>query len=158
MPEIKKSYRAGGVGAMMDELERATNELVTIVQQLNRTEFERIRDPQTQDENCRSIQTIVSHVISSGHSYANSIREVFLMPIEAFKKRALVLDEVAARANEMLQFTALTLEGHWTMDDSEIQSVVIQSRWGTRYDLEQMLEHAIVHVLRHRRQIERWLM
>jgi len=157
MPEMKRSYRAGAIGAMMDELERATNELVAIVQPLSKGEFERIRDSQTQDENCRSIQTIVSHVISSGHSYANYIREAFLMHIEPFKKRPLVVDEVASRASEMLQFTVATLEGHWIMDDSEIQSVAIQSRWGTRYDLEQMLEHAIVHVMRHRRQIQRWL-
>jgi uncharacterized damage-inducible protein DinB len=155
---MKKNYRAGAVGAMMDELERAMNELVGIVQPLSKEEFERVRDSHTQDENCRSIQTIVSHVISAGHGYANYIREVFLMSIAPFKKRPLSVDEVPARANEMLQFTADTLEGHWKMDDAELQGVVITSRWGTRYDLEQILEHAIVHVLRHRRQIERWLM
>jgi hypothetical protein len=31
----------------------------------------------------------------------------------------------------------------------------MDSRWGMRYNLEQMMEHAIVHILRHRRQIER---
>jgi hypothetical protein len=34
---------------------------------------------------------------------------------------------------------------------------VIEARWGPRYDLEQLLEHAIVHVLRHRRQIDKFL-
>jgi uncharacterized damage-inducible protein DinB len=155
---MKKTYRPGAVGAMMDELERAANELVTIVRPLSKEEFERIRDFQTKDENCKSVQTIVSHVISSGHGYANYIREVFFMPIAPFKKRPLSVDEVSARAEEMLQFTVQTLEGHWTMEDAEMQSVTIKSRWGTRYDLEQMLEHAIVHVLRHRRQIERWLL
>ena len=29
--------------------------------------------------------------------------------------------------------------------------------WGQSYDVEQILEHAIVHVLRHRRQIEWFL-
>jgi len=29
--------------------------------------------------------------------------------------------------------------------------------WGQRYDVEQLMEHAIVHILRHRRQIERFL-
>ena len=28
--------------------------------------------------------------------------------------------------------------------------------WGQRYDVEQIMEHAIVHILRHRRQIERF--
>jgi len=29
--------------------------------------------------------------------------------------------------------------------------------WRQLYDVEQLMEHAIVHVLRHRRQIERFL-
>jgi len=33
----------------------------------------------------------------------------------------------------------------------------IKTRWGQLYDVDQLMEHAIVHVLRHRRQIERFL-
>ena len=29
--------------------------------------------------------------------------------------------------------------------------------WGQQYNVEQLMEHAIVHILRHRRQIERFL-
>lgn len=32
----------------------------------------------------------------------------------------------------------------------------INVRWGQQYDIEQLFEHAIVHVLRHRRQIEKF--
>jgi uncharacterized damage-inducible protein DinB len=56
-----------------------------------------------------------------------------------------------------LEYTARTLEGRWLMSDEEITSTVINSPWGVVYDLEQMLEHAIVHVLRHRRQIEKFI-
>jgi hypothetical protein len=30
--------------------------------------------------------------------------------------------------------------------------------WGQSYDIKQLMEHAIVHTLRHRRQIERFLL
>ena len=30
-------------------------------------------------------------------------------------------------------------------------------RWGQSYDVEQLFEHAIIHILRHRRQIEKFL-
>ena len=30
-------------------------------------------------------------------------------------------------------------------------------KWRQQYDVEQLFEHAIVHVLRHRRQIERFI-
>jgi hypothetical protein len=33
----------------------------------------------------------------------------------------------------------------------------ITTAWGKLYDIEQLLEHAIVHVLRHRRQIKKYL-
>ena len=29
--------------------------------------------------------------------------------------------------------------------------------WGQQYDIEQLLEHAIVHIFRHRRQIENFI-
>jgi chromosomal replication initiation ATPase DnaA len=36
------------------------------------------------------------------------------------------------------------------------ESLKIKTRWGQLYDIEQITEHAIVHILRHRRQIEKF--
>jgi hypothetical protein len=33
----------------------------------------------------------------------------------------------------------------------------MEASWGQVFDLEQLLEHALAHLLRHRRQLERWL-
>jgi hypothetical protein len=71
-------------------------------------------------------------------------------PRELFSQK-----ESAARLDAMLEYTAQTLEGRWVMSDDEIDNSVIHARWGVTYDLEQLLEHAVVHILRHRRQIER---
>ena len=35
------------------------------------------------------------------------------------------------------------------------ESLKIKSSWGQLYDIEQITEHAIVHILRHKRQIEK---
>ena len=43
------------------------------------------------------------------------------------------------------------------MSAEEISGIVINSRWGAVYDAEGLLEHAIVHLLRHRRQIEKFI-
>ena len=43
------------------------------------------------------------------------------------------------------------------MSDQEAVDTKMQVRWGPTYDFEQLFEHAIVHVLRHRRQIDRFL-
>lgn len=50
-----------------------------------------------------------------------------------------------------------TLEGRWEMSEEDIRGTVIHVRWGVTYDLEPLLEHAIVHVLQHRRQIEKFI-
>jgi uncharacterized damage-inducible protein DinB len=58
----------------------------------------------------------------------------------------------------MLAYTIQTLEGKWEMKDEEIEGMAIKTRWSVTYNLEQLLEHAIVHILRHRRQVERFLL
>ena len=142
---------------MMDELERASNEFIRRIEALDDQNYEEIRDSKTEDENCRSIQTIASHVVNSGYGYANYIRRAFSMASIPYTKVLLKRDQVPTRMKEMLDYTAETLEGKWELSDEEIVKVILKSSWGTAYDLEQLLEHAIVHVLRHRRQMERFL-
>jgi hypothetical protein len=83
---MKKAYRKGALGAMMDEYERAASEFRRLVEQIPDDEFVRIVDPQTSDENCWSIQTIMAHVVSSGYGYADYIRS-FLPSAKTKKKR-----------------------------------------------------------------------
>lgn len=154
---MSKTYRRGAVGALMDEYERASDELARLILQLTDAEFETVRDRQTQEEAMRSIQTVVHHVVRAGYGYAHYMRVAFELPSPRVEvplgTRTGSLEQLAA----MLAYTVATLDGRWEMLDEEMEAVKIQSRWGPVYDLEQMLEHAIVHVLRHRRQIERFL-
>jgi uncharacterized damage-inducible protein DinB len=152
-----RTYRTGAVGALLDEFERATEELARLVEGLTDEDFEAVRDPATEEEDCRSIQTVVHHVARAGHAHANHLRVAFglewsrvVLPLGS---RAESLRQLGA----MRAYVAATLEGRWEMPDEELAAVEIQAAWGPRYDVEQMLEHAIVHVLRHRRQIERFL-
>lgn len=57
----------------------------------------------------------------------------------------------------MLDYTMTTWEGRWEMTNEGIRSAVRHTSWGVSYDLEQMLEHAIVYVLRRRLQIEKFI-
>lgn len=157
LAEPRKEYRKGAVGALMDEYERAGDELMRLIAGLRDAEFEAVRDLQTRDEDCRSIQTVVHHVVTSGYSYALYLRaalsESGTRPEVPLGTRAESVEQLRA----MLAYTAAALEGRWEIPDEQASAVRIQSRWGETYDFEQMLEHAIVHVLRHRRQIERFL-
>ena len=155
MRTVNQTFRKGAIGALMDEYERAASELRHLVETFNEEAFTEILDSRTNDENCRSVQTIMSHVVSSGYSYADYIRGAFSMATDRPPKRLLSHRQALDAFDAMLTYTIRTLEGKWEMTDAAIQDVGIRARWGVTYDLEQMLEHAIVHVLRHRRQIER---
>jgi uncharacterized damage-inducible protein DinB len=154
---MRKAYRKGPVGALMDEYERAATELKRLVEQIPEGDFVRVVDSQTKDDNCRSVQTIMSHVVSAGYSHADYIRELFSIPSTRPARELLSYQESLEQLEVVLGYTAETLEGRWEMTDEEIMATVINSVWGTKYDVEQLLEHAIVHILRHRRQIEKFI-
>ena len=152
---MTKSYRKGAIGALMDEYERASLDLKLLLRAISEDRFLEILDKLTSDDDCRSVQTIITHVVGAGFGYADYIRGCFGIASTAPERRLLSRAEAEAQIDAMLEYTVETLEGRWEMREDEITSVVIDSRWGVRYDLEQLLEHAIVHILRHRRQIQR---
>jgi uncharacterized damage-inducible protein DinB len=154
---MRQSYREGAVGALMDEYERAAWELRHLVERIPEEDVVRVVDARTGDEDCRSVQTIMSHVVFAGYGYADYLRQVFSIPSTRPPRALLSHREFLEHLDAMLAYTAETLEGRWRMTDEEITGVVINSGWGVSYDAEQLLEHAIVHVLRHRRQIEKFM-
>lgn len=154
---MAKNYRNGAIGALMDEYERAAAELKNLLNKISNSDFAKIADPDTRDEDCRSIQTIMNHVVRAGYGYSNYIRKEFGIDSTKPEFQISNIQEAILHFDRMLEYTVQTLEGRWEMTDDEISKVKIITRWGANYDLENLLEHAIVHILRHRRQIERFL-
>ena len=157
---IKREYRAGAKGALLDEYERAIAELKELISGLDNSDLIITIDPFTADENCRSVQTILSHVVCSGFNYAVAIRK---LKDEIIDYREPVFHETINMYHDDLQhmfnYTVDSLQ-HFTDQQFEEHDNTkkITSRWGQIYDIEQMMEHAIVHILRHRRQIERFIL
>ncbi len=109
------------------------------------------------DENCKSIHTILSHVVSSGYGYATSIHNLKGHNIQRPDKTFhLTIKEYLADLTNVFIFTENIL---LNFTDSELEqndnSLKIKTVWGQLYDIEQLTEHAIVHILRHKRQIEK---
>jgi len=154
---MTKNYRKGAVGALMDEYERASAELKTILNKISREDFVKIVDPDTKDEDCRSVQTIMNHVVRAGYGYSNYLRKEFGINSDNPVYQINDAPEAISHFDRMLEYTVQTLEGKWEMPDEEMNKIKIITRWGATLDMETLLEHAIVHILRHRRQIERFL-
>jgi uncharacterized damage-inducible protein DinB len=155
---MMRHFRPGAKGALLDEYERAISDLKKVVSTLQDSSLSVIRDSQTSDDNCRTIQTVLSHVISAGYGYAISIHNIkggtSMRPNKTFHGS---IKEYLADLNNLLAFTETVL---MDITDNELEqcdnSLKIKSSWGQSYDIEQLMEHAIVHILRHRRQIERF--
>lgn len=151
-----KNFRTGPIGALMDEYERAALELIKLIESLPADKFIRIYDSKTEDEDCRSIKSISTHVVDAAYRYANQIR-IFLALVPITPEFKIEKNKDAARAiNKVLTFTANSIEGFWNLTEAQILATRQQTKWGL-YDIEMMFEHAIVHILRHRRQIEKFL-
>ncbi len=156
----KAVYRdRGAVGALLDEYEKALGELSALVSTLTQEELVTVVDKETRDADCRSIQTILTHVVSAGYYYATAVMQKHGKQQELKEKKlrasaAEYLEDLSDMFafNEKLfdDFPNLQLENHKEEDK-------ILTLWGQRFDVEQIYEHAIVHILRHRRQIERFL-
>lgn len=155
---MAKSYRQGAIGALLDEYERALDEYMVLVAGVSEPLFVKIIDPDTDDEDCRSIQTITQHVIRAGFGYADYLRDAFGAASSRPEMDLTSLADAGGRLRAMFAYTLETLDGKELMPYEEISGTRMQVRWGPVYDIEQLLEHAIVHVLRHRRQVERFQM
>jgi len=154
---MTKTFRSGALGALMDEYERAIRDLAEILAPLAQSEFEALRDRETTDEDSRSIRTVMNHVVRAGHGYVGYMRTALGRNFQVPALRVETPTEAIQGLAAMARATAETFEADWRMPDEVIESARIQSRWGPVFNLEQMFEHAIVHVLRHRRQLERFL-
>lgn len=154
---MRENYREGAIGALMDEYERAMWELRRLAGQIDEADALKVVDPATEDEDCRSVQTIMSHVVNAGYGYADLLRRQFSVPSTRPPRALLAPRDYLEQLEAVLAYTAETLEGRWRMPYEEISGAAIKTGWGPTYDVEQLLEHAIVHVLRHRRQIEKFM-
>ena len=155
---MTKTYRQGAVGALLDEYERAISDLEQIILEISNEDLLKIVDHETTDTNCKSIQTILSHVVSAGFGYAIYIRQLagqkVEFPDDIFH---LTVNDYKKDFNAFFNFTADTFKN---IQDNQLEQFdnnkKIMTSWGQFYDIEQITEHAIVHILRHRRQIEKF--
>ena len=156
---MKKKYRTNGaIGALLDEYEKSVNELKEVILNLTTSELTKIVDKETKVKDCKSIQTILSHVVESGYTYVIEIRKSLGESVNYTSKELLSsTNEYAVAMDRMFAYNEKLFEDYPNIKLEEFDlSKKFTVRWGQKYDVEQMYEHAIVHILRHRRQIERF--
>ena len=109
------------------------------------------------DADYESPERLVAHVQGAARSYLLWIWEVLEKPIEGLPR----IRDAALIVPRLEEFQAETLAG-WEkhlapLTDEQLAPMQYLSRWGEPHNIEQMLEHAVVHPMRHRRQLEKIL-
>ena len=152
---MQKTYRKGAIGALTDEYEKALTELKELLIQIPDDAFLKVYNEKV-DTDFQSIRNLVFHMVESGYGYANHIRKRFgnnyVHPTIEITKT----EQGISSLDAMFAYTVETFEDKWQLTYSELMHTLIKTSW-TTYDLEALIEHAIVHILRHRLQIQKMI-
>jgi hypothetical protein len=102
-------------------------------------------------------ERLLAHVQAAARSYLLWIWEVLEQPVGGLP----LIRDPGAIVPRLDSFVDETLEG-WRrhlapLADAQLSPQQYLSRWGEPHTIEQMLEHAVVHPMRHRIQLERLL-
>ncbi len=142
----------------MDEYARAAEEFCRVVEGFDPARF--VAKRASSNPNTLSPHAICVHVCGAAHRYAHYIRKArgadFVERFEQDPSELGSPQDVRTLLAVAILFTESTVEPLLRTSPEEIQKLSFPVRWGPRYDPEMMLEHAVCHLLRHRRQLERW--
>jgi len=155
---LRAPGRPGAFGALMDEYARAVEDFCRVVETFDAARFRTERA--SVDVNTSSPWTVCMHVCSAARRYADYVRKArgvdFVDRFELDPSAIASPADVRTRLRESILYTEDTVEPLLGATDAQIQALAFTVRWGPRYDPEMILEHAVCHLLRHRRQLERW--
>ena len=109
------------------------------------------------DADYESAERLVTHVQGAARGYLTWIREVLGDPItdlEVVRDPQVVVPRLDAYLEETLAAWPRHLAA---LVDAQLAPATYRTRWGEMFTVDQMLEHAVVHPMRHRIQLERLL-
>ncbi len=139
--------------ALMDEYTKAVRELQQVLLPIQNEDFILVRDENTKDPDCKSIQSVVKHTVEAGYQYASYFDPTLPIQLEELPTSQSALHFL----DKILDETHHALTNWYEKSQDEIDLITFDVSWGVTYTIEQLLEHAIVHILRHRRQVEHFL-
>jgi hypothetical protein len=155
---IRRAGLSGPFGALMDEYARAAEDFCRVVETFDPARFDAERP--SDNPNTVSPRAICLHVIGAAHRYAHYIRKArgidFVERYDADPALLRSPQDIRRLLTEGIQLTEETVAPLLSATEQDIQALSFVVRWGPRYDPEMILEHAVCHLLRHRRQLERW--
>ena len=153
MPPLSEmpDYAYRGARAMVLMHERSLREFLPV---WRRAKAAGIALPQTDDPNYQSLDHLLLHVIRAARNYMDWMCEKLELPgpqIDPPPPVERVAAEAEAYVEHVLARWRLPLAA---IDEARMSRPSYKSRWDMDYSIDTMLEHALVHPLRHSFQLE----
>jgi uncharacterized damage-inducible protein DinB len=109
------------------------------------------------DADYQSRDHLIGHVCRAARGYLTWIGEQLGRAVTDVDPETDAL-KIAPRAKEFMAAVLAAWRRHLpAVVDAELEPQVYKSRWGVPFSIEAMLEHAVVHPMRHRFQLEKLL-
>ncbi len=113
-----------------------------------------IKLPLTEDKDYQSLETLLRHILRAARGYMTWTCEKLNLPDPEIEKTP-ELDVIGIKVDEHLSH----LLERWKLPLAEIEekkfhSPTFKSRWGVEYCIDAMLEHAVMHPVRHEFQLK----
>lgn len=123
------------VNAILEEYRKVIFDLQNVVSKITSDQLISIMDPHTSNPDCRSIQTILSHVVSSGYSYAVYIRNHRNQnSVRPAKLLRFTNNEYIKDLDGVIEFTYATFSGIYDDELEEFEtSNKMKTGWGQSY-------------------------
>jgi uncharacterized damage-inducible protein DinB len=116
-----------------------------------------VKLPQTDDPSYESLATLGRHVLRAARGYMTWMCEKLQLPDPEIRETP-ATEEIVGAADSFLEHV---LE-RWRVAlkdvaDDQLETPEYPSRWKTLYSIDAMLEHAVMHPIRHKFQLEELL-
>ncbi len=144
------------ISALLDEYRYVIDDLKAHTTDITSEELSTPVDLITSNKDCVSIQSILTHIVLCGYHYITmmDIHEGNTDSEWHKRTKRRTVEEYFDDIDEMYRQTVNFFERIKDRDVAKYDPThKLVTFWGQYYDYEQLMEHAIVHVSRHRRQI-----
>ncbi|HIA28444.1 MAG TPA: hypothetical protein EYN79_10115 [Planctomycetes bacterium] len=110
--------------------------------------------PTTEDPDCASLEALLSHVLAAARGYMMWMCKVLRLGNPEIEK-APTAGEVEGKAGEYLEHLISRWDGPLVgVEEEAFFSPAHSAPWGVETSVDAMLEHAVMHAIRHQFQLE----
>jgi len=144
-------FRSNAVRALVALHER---ELRAFLPVWERSSEARLALPATSDPAYASHGALLHHVLGAARGYLTWICESLALPdpgVEPTPSADRIAEERRERLEHLAERWRIALVD---LPDERLEDRSYRSRWGAEYTIDAMLEHAVMHPIRHRFQLE----